>query len=207
MSYEVHVLSNGYSVDEQNHMLANCTCTLILGPINIIVDTMTSWDKEVILNGLAKHKLTPSDINYVICTHGHSDHIGNNNLFLESKLIVGFCVSFKNKYEYFPFKEGKEFIINDNIKVIPTPGHTLQDVTVIVTTDDDVIAITGDLFEKEEDIENPSLWLSSGSDDPKLQKYHRRQIIDMSTYIIPGHGPKFKVTDKQRAIIDLSSDA
>lgn len=46
-------------------------------------------------------------------------------------------------------KLGKEFIINDNIKVIPTPGHTLQDVTVIVTTDDDVIAITGIKFNKK----------------------------------------------------------
>lgn len=71
---------------------------------------------------MAKHKLTPSDINYVICTHGHSDHIGNNNLFLESKLIVGFCVSFKNKYEYFPFKEGETIVIINLF--IPQEAHT-----------------------------------------------------------------------------------
>lgn len=51
MSYEVHILSSGYSVVENNHMLANCTCTLIKGPKNIIVDTMTPWDKDVILKG------------------------------------------------------------------------------------------------------------------------------------------------------------
>lgn len=57
--------------------------------------------------GLTNHNLTPNDIDFVICTHGHSDHVGNNNLFLNAKLIVGFCVSHKDRYEYFPFKEGE----------------------------------------------------------------------------------------------------
>jgi len=40
-------------------MEANCTCTLIKGPKNVIVDTMTPWDGDVILAGLAQHGLTP----------------------------------------------------------------------------------------------------------------------------------------------------
>jgi hypothetical protein len=59
-NYELHVLADGYSrLDKEGWMLANCSCTLIKGPKNVIVDTMTPWDGEVIKEGLAKHGLTP----------------------------------------------------------------------------------------------------------------------------------------------------
>lgn len=41
---------------------------------------------------LAQRNIRPVDIDYVVCTHGHSDHIGNNNLFTSAEHIVGFCV-------------------------------------------------------------------------------------------------------------------
>lgn len=50
--------------------------------------------------------LCPNDIQYVVSTHGHSDHIGNNNLFLQAKHIVGFSVSFEDKYYLHPFDKG-----------------------------------------------------------------------------------------------------
>lgn len=56
--------------------------------------------------GLNQQKLTPEDINYVVSTHGHSDHTGNNNLFLRAKHIVGFSISFKDTYYTHPFDEG-----------------------------------------------------------------------------------------------------
>lgn len=39
---------------------------------------------------------------------------------------------------------GEEYIINSSVKVIPTPGHTLSDVTVLVDSKGEgVVAITG----------------------------------------------------------------
>jgi hypothetical protein len=51
MTYEIHVLYNGYSKMTDEGMVADCTCTLIKGPKLIIVDTMTPWDKEKIVAG------------------------------------------------------------------------------------------------------------------------------------------------------------
>lgn len=49
---EVIVLYEGYSTEAvNNQMTANCSCTLIKGVHNIIVDTMTPWDSEKILTG------------------------------------------------------------------------------------------------------------------------------------------------------------
>lgn len=49
---EIIVLYDGYSSDAvNNQMTANCSCTLIKGVHNIIVDTMTAWDSEKIITG------------------------------------------------------------------------------------------------------------------------------------------------------------
>lgn len=49
---EVIVLYEGYSVmTGKDQMSANCSCTLIKGANNIIIDTMTSWDGQKILAG------------------------------------------------------------------------------------------------------------------------------------------------------------
>lgn len=47
------VLYEGYSHCNlsENKMLANCTCTLVKAQKNIIVDTMTAWDSNKILDG------------------------------------------------------------------------------------------------------------------------------------------------------------
>ncbi|XP_026677484.1 metallo-beta-lactamase domain-containing protein 1-like [Diaphorina citri] len=144
--YEVHVLYEGYSkILDSGGMSANCTCTLITGGQHkIIVDTMTAWDGDRIVEALARHKVSCSEITYVICTHGHSDHIGNNNLFRSAKHIVGYSISEKDFYHDPQFESGEDYIIDDFIKVTPTPGHTLTDVSVLVQTKDDLlIAVTG----------------------------------------------------------------
>lgn len=196
MGYEVHVLHTGYSGTTDQGMIANCSCTLIRGRHNVIVDTMTPWDKDRIISALALHKLTPDDIQYVVCTHGHSDHVGNNNLFLYAKHIVGYSVSFRDVYTLHPFEDGQPFVIDDDVKVIPTPGHTNTDVSVIVRTrDQGTVAIVGDLFEKEEDLKDASIWRTlGGSENPRSQERYRNAVLLIADYIVPGHGPMFSVT-------------
>ncbi|KAG7310937.1 hypothetical protein JYU34_003777 [Plutella xylostella] len=205
---EVSVLYDGYSnVDEEGYMTANCTCTLVKGEHNIIVDTMTPWDSDKIIAALKKHNLKPEDIHYVVSTHGHSDHTGNNNLFLKAKHIVGFSISFHDKYYLHPFEKGEDYVINESVKVAPTPGHTLSDVTVLVkTTEDETVAIAGDLFERQEDIEDSNLWLDAGSEDPDQQRKNRLSVADAAHWIVPGHGPMFQVTDDVREFLKRQLD-
>ncbi|KAJ0182634.1 hypothetical protein K1T71_002003 [Dendrolimus kikuchii] len=204
---EVIVLYDGYSkITNTDQMQANCSCTLIQGVHNIIVDTMTAWDSERIISALHKQQITPDDINYVVSTHGHSDHIGNNNLFLKAKHIVGFSISCQDKYFIHPFDKGEEYIINDSVKIIPTPGHTMSDVTVLVISNEaKTIAVTGDLFEKYEDIENPNIWLEAGSEDPIQQMRNRLKVANIADWIVPGHGPKFQVTNEIRESLKRQS--
>ena len=48
---EIRVLFDGYSLMKDGEMFANCSCTLIKGEKNIIVDTMTAWDKDRLIKG------------------------------------------------------------------------------------------------------------------------------------------------------------
>ncbi|BES97660.1 unnamed protein product [Nesidiocoris tenuis] len=198
-TYEVRVLHEGYSRLVDDVFEANCTCTLITGPYNIIVDTMTPWDGNYILKRLKEFDLTPGDIQFVISTHGHSDHVGNNNLFLSARHIVGRCISYRTTYFDEPFSRGDEYVIDpESLRVISTPGHTLACVTVLVKTDEGLVAIAGDLFEKLEDVYNEYVWLGAGSENPDLQRHNRAKIIQLADYIIPGHGPRFKVTKEMK---------
>lgn len=194
MTTEVFVLFEGYSRTEQagKIMKANCSCSLIKAwDLNIIVDTMTPWDKDRIVQKLKEHNLDPSDINFVINTHGHSDHIGNNNLFLNAIHVVGQSVNKGDEYDLEAFEKG-HYIISDQVKVIATPGHTLDSVSVEVKADDGLYMIVGDLFEKEEDIKDGSIWREAGSEDPEQQKNHRQKVLSSADFIVPGHGKMFR---------------
>ncbi|XP_077554646.1 metallo-beta-lactamase domain-containing protein 1 isoform X2 [Haemaphysalis longicornis] len=203
MDYDVHVIKEGYSLlsKDGRTMVANGTSTLVRGPgFNIIVDTLSAWDKDFLVESLEKLGVSCDEINYVVCTHGHSDHIGNLNLFQRATHIIGTTVSSGDVYQLCTFENDEPYRIATDVQVIPTPGHTLTDVSVVVKTAKlGTVAITGDLFEKVEDIGNPKLWRElGGSEDPKQQCKSRQMILDVADYIIPGHGPMFRVTEHMR---------
>lgn len=222
---ELIVLNVGYSaMEEQDQkvegelevMVANCTCTLIKShDCNIIVDTMTPWDGDLLLKRLQEHRLAPDDISWVVSTHGHSDHLGNNNLFLKARHIVGTNISQRNRYFIHDFTSAP-FRLSDTIEVLATPGHTLSCVSLLVRNctvapnadagdipnAPQTVAIVGDLFERAEDIADAALWLDAGSEDPAAQRRNRARMATLADYIVPGHGPGFAVTGDARAALN-----
>lgn len=216
---EIIVLNEGYSYMESGDdsvMIANCTCTLIKShDCNIIVDTMTPWDGDLLLQKLQENRLTPDDIHWVVSTHGHSDHLGNNNLFPKAKHIVGTNISQRNRYFIHDFTSAP-YRLSDTIEIVATPGHTLSCVSVLVRqsnlaapnqsdTDDDkeatgtTVAIIGDLFERRDDIADSALWLDAGSEDPTAQRRNRARMAAIADYLVPGHGPMFAVDEQVRS--------
>ena len=101
--FEVTVLFDGYSRTEEGGrvMRANCTCTLVRGEgITAIVDTRTAWDGQEITEALRRRGVECEDVDFVVCTHGHSDHIGCNYLFKKvgkPKTVSNFLPSVANE--------------------------------------------------------------------------------------------------------------
>lgn len=146
---------------------------------------------------LADRKLHPDDINIVVGTHNHTDHIGNLNLFTKGDHYVG---DQKYRGDYFEFDIFKDYLyrnfnLTENVRLFSTPGHTENDVSVVVEKVDklDTVAVVGDLFECKEDLQDESLWLDAGSNDPEEQRKNRQRAYGYCDYIVPGHGGMFKV--------------
>jgi glyoxylase-like metal-dependent hydrolase (beta-lactamase superfamily II) len=98
--------------------LQTCVYLLKINNKNILIDTGATIDRQNLEEDLKNLKIDSSNIDIVLLTHNHLDHIGNTNIFKNAK-IYGSKEDFSNK---------KILDINklkiSGIKVIKTPGHT-----------------------------------------------------------------------------------
>jgi glyoxylase-like metal-dependent hydrolase (beta-lactamase superfamily II) len=133
---------------------------------NIIIDTSSRDKRNLIIEELHKMGLKPEDIDIVINTHDHWDHVENNDLFKNAKLIT-----------YNNYKE----MDDEEIKIIETPGHTWDSISVIY---DDYIVV-GDASPLKDNILNdiePKLNV-----DEKLALNTLKKIKSLKKNIITGH--------------------
>lgn len=148
--------------------------------LNIVVDPGTS---DEITRELKKNGLNLIDINYVFITHSHFDHYKNVSLFSRAKII-----------EFYGTWEGGKLVmvwdeqLSQDIKIINTPGHSVDSLSMLVKTSKGIVAICGDVFWKE----NFPKTDAYATDDVKL-KNSRKRILHLADYVIPGHGDIFKV--------------
>ncbi|XP_062513904.1 metallo-beta-lactamase domain-containing protein 1-like [Corticium candelabrum] len=194
-TYFVHPLIEGFSYPTgPSKQKATGSSTLFKGLMNVVVDTGTPWDKEKICAGLHENGIRPQDVNLVVCTHGHSDHVGNLNLFENATMIVSYDISRGHEYTTFPFKNDMTYKVDDYVDIIPTPGHTDCCVSVVVRdTDFGTVVAAGDLFECKDDLVQPKLW-QDFSEHPDLQVRNRDKVWRIADWIVPGHGKMFRTS-------------
>jgi glyoxylase-like metal-dependent hydrolase (beta-lactamase superfamily II) len=172
-----------------NKCRASSTVTLIEdNGKKIIVDTGSRARQKELLRVLALEGLKPQDIDYVVITHPHTDHLENLGLFTKAISL-----------NIFEEKEGDIFLLSSgmqkgqrknltpNVLLAATPGHTNECITALVKTERGIVAVAGDLFVKRQ-IEKVAF-----VDDPKTYQKSRAKIIKLADYIIPGHGGEFEV--------------
>ncbi len=182
---EVKILIEGYTSADSGQGGEEKTCPTITlvkdKDVVMVVDPGTVDDQKIIVNALEKEGLAIEDVNVVCITHSHIDHYRNIGMFPEAKTL-----------EYFGLWDGgsvqdwKEQF-TDDIRVVKTPGHNYDAITLFVKTDKGTVAVCGDVFWKENLPENDPY----ASDSEKL-KESRRKVIEMADWIIPGHGKMYK---------------
>lgn len=224
MATRIDIIAEGYAnkielyegINERSEfMKATGSCCLVHSDgQRILFDTMGPWERDLLINGLEqKFKIHTDDINLLVCSHSHPDHIGNINLFTEAyKHFIGTSVYTKDVYDLNHFKpigsytykskrdhetevvQYKNYQIDSNVSIEPTQGHTLECVSLIINNCDQYgsVGLVGDLFERSEDVNDESIWLRAGSQNPDLQRANRAFVYNKVDYILPGHGPLFK---------------
>lgn len=63
--------------------------------ISITVCVHVNQRAYVLISELKKYNVKPNKIKYLICTHGHIDHIGNLNLFPDAVIILDSSFGYK----------------------------------------------------------------------------------------------------------------
>lgn len=184
---EVKILVQGYTnADTKSEDDKEKTCATISlvrdKDLVMVVDPGLLESQSILVNSLQKEGLATGDVNVVFITHSHLDHYRNIGMFKDAKTLEYFGLWDKNTVE-----DRKEQV-TDDIKVIETPGHSTDGLSLVVNTPHGKVVICGDVFWKENEPEEDPY----ASDSKKLQE-SRKKILEIADYIIPGHGGMFKV--------------
>jgi len=202
-------------------MLGLCTVPLIRDKQNIIVDTGHFGNRRQLLDALKRENLTPADIDTVVISHMHWDHILNIDLFPKSTFVVHskeFAYAHKIKASDWAtpayiapildkmkvkIVEG-ETKLTDGITLMETPGHTVGHISIAVNTPRGKVVVAQDALPNARSLlrEMPDLIF----DDEKEAKQSIKKIMASGAEVIyPGHDRPFTYKDGKVRYIGHSS--
>ena len=156
------------------------------------------------MRALAASGFSVADIDFVMCTHLHVDHVGWNTRLENGRWVPTFpnarYVFAKSEYDYWldmnaktevppfvdsvlPVVEAKkaeivinDFVLGDHARILPTPGHTPGHVAFTFGRGKDDVVFAGDLMHTPLQTRYPEL--SPKFDvDPKLAGATRRNFL------------------------------
>ncbi|CAJ0918312.1 unnamed protein product, partial [Mesorhabditis belari] len=177
----------------------------------ILVDSPSATDVDAkgdMLRGLTQRNLAPGNVQLIVTTHGHPDHFGQGNFFPNARHFFGSYEYSDDTYIQTELTHNDSMKITPNVELWNTPGHTNQDISVIIRNVPccGTVAVVGDLFYHEQDAINGTDWYSDAW-NPLIGKVNRNKIVCSSNYIIPGHGHVFRVTEEMRVNADCPSNS
>jgi glyoxylase-like metal-dependent hydrolase (beta-lactamase superfamily II) len=177
------------------------------GELNIVVDPgiLQLGRYGAFQKRLGELGLKPGDIDMVVNTHCHYDHIEANYLFKGKPLIVHekeveYCSNL-----YWPeFTEAfmgimdvdaisREKKLSENVRVIETLGHTPGSISVLAETGEGLVACIGDAAIVREDLlelRMPSVVTKNIAPEVSVNSLKRIAALN-PVMVIPGHDTPF----------------
>ncbi len=156
------------------------TVVLIQGNnVTIVSDPGMITDRTLIVEALKKEGVFPEDVTHVFISHHHPDHTVNIALFPNAELV-----DFWGRYKGDLWQDHKDgYEIAPGMKVLRTPGHTEEDASLVVETNQGAYVLThlwsfADITPGED----PLAWNQEKLDE------NRKKILEIADWIIPGHG-------------------
>ncbi len=184
----------------------------------VLIDSCIGNDKEranrpgwhlktddTYMRALAAHGLTPENIDYVMCTHMHGDHVGWNTKLVDGRWVPTFpnaryvfskkeLEAWEGGHEKFsrhPLEDSvlpviaagqaelvtNDYALDDEIWLQPTPGHTPDHVSVCLASKGQQAVMCGDVMHSPIQCLHPE-WAAWPDWDPELAKRTRRAFLE-----------------------------
>jgi len=149
----------------------------------IIVDPGMVAERAAILDPLRELGVRPEDVTDIVLSHHHPDHTLNVALF---PVVPVHDFQWIMEADRITRRAADGVHLTPSVQLLATPGHTPQDITTLVGTAEDVVALT-------------HLWWSAKgpADDPyaadrEQLRQQRERILEIATLIVPGHAGPFR---------------
>jgi glyoxylase-like metal-dependent hydrolase (beta-lactamase superfamily II) len=175
-----HLLHAGYVRDDG---VAASVSLILDGEAVILVDPGMVADRSSIVGPLREHGIQPEQVTHVFVTHHHPDHTVNIGLFANAE-VVDLWARYRD--DQWLDHEGEGHRLSEHTRLILTPGHTNEDATLLVETDDGVIACTHAWWHADRTPE-----VDPVADDQDTLEASRRRILAEADLVVPGHGEAF----------------
>lgn len=168
---------------------------------------VASWNmttRGIFLKRLTDAGIRVDDIDYVICTHIHQDHVGWNTRMQEGRWVPTFpkatYIISRKEYDHWqnmaqppnqafadsvlPVVEAgqaalvtSDFVIDDEVWVESTPGHTPDHMSVHLESNGTKAIITGDVIHSPVQCVEPD-WVMFADFDRDLARQTRRSFLE-----------------------------
>ena len=178
---------------------------------NILVDTGAGQNKDYLFSKLRENEVNPEDIELIVNTHCHFDHIGGNHFFPNAKIAVHKldAQSIKNEDTLGTSLSAFEIAGNSRVdiklderdkiadfEVIHTPGHTSGGIC---------------LWDGENLISGDTIFAGGGvgrmdiGGDYQDMKNSVKKLMELDVKnIYPGHGPIVEKNGKEHIKLSYS---
>ncbi|MCE2527320.1 MAG: MBL fold metallo-hydrolase [Actinomycetia bacterium] len=186
------------------------TAVLIRGEKNIVVDPgnhHTGFYGQLAI-GLKRFGVTPADIDMVVCTHCHHDHMGSAICIPGADLVLGegeadFCEELYGTADtearlsvmgsLIEVGRGEEMELMPGVVAISTPGHTPGHISVMAENEEgERVLVAGDtvMTRREYSERSFSHWYTPDQLRGLHSSLDRLQALDPNT-VMPGHDRAF----------------
>jgi glyoxylase-like metal-dependent hydrolase (beta-lactamase superfamily II) len=155
------------------------------GDAIIVADPGLVAARSLILDPLAERGIGPGDVTHVTFSHHHPDHTMNAALFPNAE-VIDFWARYQD--DLWLDHPGDGWDITEHVQLWLTPGHTEEDLSLIVRADDAVYALTHLWWRQDRTPE-----VDPYAPDQAVLETQRARVLAVADVVIPGHGAEFRV--------------
>jgi glyoxylase-like metal-dependent hydrolase (beta-lactamase superfamily II) len=175
----LQVLSAGYL----GQRVASTVTFVRDGGALIVVNPGMVADIDSILRPLRNLGVRPAAVTDIVLLTARPAHIVNAGLFPRARLHDATAV-YQNDTKARRPADG--FLIAPSVRLIQTPGHRPDDLTVLVATPSGIVALTHLWRSRSDGAERPP------DGDPGALRRARTRVLGVASRIVPAHGALFR---------------